>query len=241
VSSLDRRSLLRGGAAAVALTALPASGAAPAAVFDPPSTPMLYARRLERGLPGGARLAVSRRFAVRFARHDEGFRVDGDQLGVEVEAPETLAEFARIERERREAGLFPLSLDATGTIRGVAPGIDNARLDDAVRAAVARIEAGDHPQAERERLRGFVEAVHRSAGAILTELPRDLFAPVDCPRTERRAVALPGGDPGEVRLSFDAVRDSATGVMREARREVVTEIAGDLRRSVESWTLAPLA
>jgi hypothetical protein len=178
---------------------------------------------------------------VRFLRETGGFRVEGEQVAVEVDAPEPLAEFARIERERRETGLFPLGLDSSGAIRGLAPGVDTGRLDEAVREAVARIDAGNHPQAERERLRAFVEAVHRSAGAILTELPRDLFAPVDCPRAERRAVALPGGERGEVRLSFDAVRDPVDGLMREARREVVTDIAGDLRRTVESWTLGPLA
>ena len=240
MTAIDRRSLLRCGAAAMAIAALPARGAAPAAGFDPPSTPMRYTRRLERGLPGGASFAVSRSFAIRFLREAGGFRVEGEQVAVAVEAPEPLAEFARIERERRETGLFPLALDSSGAIRGLAPGVDTGRLDEAVRAALARIDAGSHPQAERERLRAFVEAVDRSAGAILTELPRDLFAPVDCPRSERRAVALPGGDRGEVRLSFDAERDSLSGLMRTARREVVTDIAGDLRRTVESWTLTPL-
>jgi len=240
MSSLDRRSLLQGGAAAMVFAALPARSAVPAAGFHPPAAPMLYARRLERGLPDGAMLVVDRRFTIRFMPQAEGFRVDGEQVAVEVDAPGALAEFARIERERREAGLFPLVLDPSGAIRGVAPGFDTRGLDEAAREAVARIDSGSHPQAERERLRAFVDAVHRSANAILTELPRDLFAPVDCPRSERRAVALPGGDRGEVRLSFDAVRDPASGLMRSARREVVTEIAGDLRRTLESWTLTPL-
>jgi hypothetical protein len=28
--------------------------------------------------------------------------------------------------------------------------------------------------------------------------------------------------------------------MREARREIVTEVAGDVRHTVESWSLTPL-
>jgi hypothetical protein len=90
-------------------------------------------------------------------------------------------------------------------------------------------------------LHAFVEALHRSAGALVTEPPRDLFAPVDCPREESRTVALPDGDTGQVRVIFTATRDPVTGLMREARREVVTEVSGDLRRTIESWTLMPLA
>ena len=56
MNGIDRRSLMRLAAGGIALAALPARGAAPAAGFEPPSTPMLYARRLERGLPGDALL-----------------------------------------------------------------------------------------------------------------------------------------------------------------------------------------
>jgi hypothetical protein len=40
---------------------------------------------------------------------------------------------------------------------------------------------------------------------------------------------------------FTAERDPATGLMREARREIVTQVSGDLRRTVESWTLTSLS
>jgi len=233
----DRRALLGYAAAAVALSALPARAAA----FAPPAAPMRYTRRLERGLPGGASLVVARSFAIRFVPEGAGFRVEGEQVAVEVEAPEQLAALAQIERERRETGLFPLRLDAAGVMERAVGGIETGKLDEAVREVVARIESWDHAPAEREELREFVNAVHRSAGAMLTELPRDLFAPLQLARTERRAVTLPGGDAGEVRMSFTAERDSASGLMRSATREVVTEIAGDLRRTVETWRLEPLA
>jgi hypothetical protein len=38
-------------------------------------------------------------------------------------------------------------------------------------------------------------------------------------------------------VTFTATRDPVTGLMREAQREVLTEVAGDLRRTIESWTL----
>src|SRR5690606_40612679 len=86
MNGFDRRSLLRLTAGGIALAALPASRAAAAAGFDPPLAPMLYTRQLERELPDGARFAVGRRLAIRFVREAEGFRVEGEQVGVEVDA-----------------------------------------------------------------------------------------------------------------------------------------------------------
>jgi hypothetical protein len=201
---------------------------------------MRYTRRLERGLPDGARLVVSRSFAVRFVREAEGFRVDGEQIDVAVEAPEVLQALARLERERLETGVFPLLLDAAGAIRSVTPSAPSVQLDEAVREVTARIERWDHTPAEREELRAFVNAVHQSAGALTTELPRDLFAPGEVPREEYRTIALPGGATGQVRVTFSAECDPATGLMRAARRAVVTEVAGDRRNTIESWSLVPL-
>jgi hypothetical protein len=237
---LERRALLRLAGLAAALPLIRPAPALALAVFAPPAAPMRYTRRLERGLPDGARLTVSRSFAVRFVPEAGGFRIDGTQAEVAVEAPAALESLARLERERVETGVFPLRLDAAGAIRAVAPSAASAQLDAAVREVTARIEQGQHTPAEREQLRAFVDAVHRSAGRLVTELPHDLFAPVDCPRAETRAIALPGGGEGQVRTSFDAEVDPATGLMRAARREVVTEVSGDVRRTVESWSLALL-
>ena len=237
-----RRKLLRLAGLAVTLPLMPIVSAAaqPVGGFVPPAGPMLYTRRLERELADGARLTVSRSFAVRFVPEAAGFRVDGEQVDVEVDAPEPLAEFARLERERVETALFPLQLDPAGTIRGASPAAPGEQLDKAVHEALARIERSAHAPAEREALRAFVETVHRSAGELVTELPRDLFAPAASPREDRRELVLPGGETGQVRMTFAGVRDPATGAMREARREIVTEVAGDVRHTVESWSLTPL-
>ena len=195
MSATDRRTVLRFAGAAVllpALSAAPLGAKAQTVRFAPPAEPMLYTRRLERQLPGGAAFTVSRSFEVRFLRNGEGYRVEGRQVDVEVEAPEVLAAFARIEREREE-------------------------------------------------LRTFVNALHQSAGRLVTELPRDLFAPAETPRSHRREVALPGGDSGEVTVTFSAVRDPATGLMRRALREVVTRLDGERRTTLESWQLTPLS
>ena len=239
----DRRAMLRLAGLAVAIPLVPAfpAAASPEGRLAPPAGSMLYTRRLERELADRARLVVGRSFAVRFVPQAGGFRIDGWQVGVEVAGPAALEPLVRLERERVETGVFPLELDAAGVIRGRPHAAASAQLDQAVREVAARIDRWDHPPAQREELRAFVEAVHRSAGDLVTELPHDLFAPVDCPREESRAVALPGGGAGRVRVTFTAERDPATGLMREARREIVTEVSGDLRQTVESWTLTPLA
>jgi hypothetical protein len=238
---LGRRALLglAGTAAALPLLRVAPAAALSAGRFAPPAEPMRYTRRLERTLVDGASLTVSRSFAVRFVPDAGGFRIDGQQVAVAVDAPAQIEALARLERERVETGVFPLQLDSAGAIRAVAPVTASAQLDAAVREVEARIERWQHTPTERAELRAFVEAVHQSAGRLVTELPRDLFAPVDCPREERRPLALPDGQAAQVRITFDATRDPATGLMREARREVVTEVSGNARRTLESWTLTP--
>ena len=75
---------------------------------------------------------------------------------------------------------------------------------------------------------------------MITPLPVDLFAPVEMSRRESRQVALPGGEAGEVAVTFTAERDPRTGLMRQATREVRTRLSGDLRSTVETWRLEPL-
>src|SRR5688572_7537209 len=89
---LGRRALLglAGAAAALPLFRTGSAAAQPASRFAPPSGPMRYTRRLERELVDGARLVVSRGFAVRFVPEADGFRVDGEQVDSAVDAPAAL-------------------------------------------------------------------------------------------------------------------------------------------------------
>jgi len=239
VITLNRRTLLRGAAGVLALPILSGlSAAAQTPGFTLPEGPMLYTRRLEQTLVDGKKLIVTRRFAVRFERAGEGYRVTGEQVGVETEAPEKLATLMRIERERVETGIFPLLLDAGGRIVA-SEGIPSlAGLDEAVREARALIEQRPRPAEERAELLRFVEAVHASAGKLVTQLPADLFVPT--PHREIREVELPGGEKGQVTVIFTAETDPASGLMREATREVLTELGGQTRRAIESWRLDPL-
>ena len=237
MSGADRRTALGFAAAAILL---PFAALAAPARFAPPPAPMLYTRRLERVLPDGASFVVVRSFAVRFVPDGAGFRVDGSQVSVDVVAPASLERFAQMERERVETALFPIALDVAGRIVGHAEGQGSAQLDAAVREALARLDRATFEAGGRAEAVRFVEALHQSAGKVLTEPPADLFAPEGVPREERREVALPGGGAGAVRVHFSAEVDAGTGLMREAMREVVTELGTDRRRTLETWRLAPL-
>lgn len=240
MSRADRRTVLGFVAGAIVLPAAAAMPARAAAPFAPTAAPMLYTRRLERVLGDGASFIVVRSFAVRFVPDAAGFRVEGRQVSADVVAPEALETFARMERERVETALFPIALDAAGRIVGHAGGQVSPQLDAAVREALDRIDKAAFEAGERAEAVRFVEALHQSAGRVLTEPPVDLFAPAGVPREETHAIALPGGGKGAVRVRFAAERDARTGLMRQATREVVTELGADRRRTLETWRLASL-
>jgi hypothetical protein len=220
--------------------ASPPARALGAGRFAPPATPMRYSRTLRREMADGSAFAVTRDFAVRFVPEGLGYRVAGDQIAVTVDAPPRLAEFAELERQRRELGLFPLALDEQGLIHGARGPVQTAELEAAVRAALKIFDTRAHSRAERAALDRFVNNLHQNATHLVTELPRDLFAPANADRTATQSVALPDGPAGAVSVHLTGRSDPATGLMERARREVLTELAGDRRRTVESWILASI-
>lgn len=241
----DRRQVLRAAAAALALPLAsrwsPPARAQQRGSFVPPPGPHAYTRTLERGMADGRAFSVSRRFAIRFVPHENGYCVDGQQVAVAVDAPEALAAFAQIERERREWGLFPICLDHSGLIESAAGEVAAPGHDHAVETALARIGRLDAPAAERASLTSFARSVHDNLAQLLTTLPHDLFAPHGDHSRDTRVLALPGGEEGCVTVAYSAQAEPATGLMRTARREVVTRIAASERRTIERWTLEPLA
>jgi hypothetical protein len=236
----DRRTLLRGAMAAALAPVLASRAGAVAAArgrFAPPAGPMTFTRRLERGLPDGNKLVVERGFAVSFAPAPGGWTLAGAQAVVTVDAPAWVASLAALERQRVETGLFPLALDRTGLI---VDGPDPRRaveLDRAVAIVRGVIDQASLAADERAELEAFVRAVHDAGAKLASQLPGDLFAPrVGATRAERE-LTLPGGGAGTIAVSFTAVTDPATGLMRHARREIVTMIAADRRVTREDWTL----
>lgn len=203
----------------------------------PPSGNMLYRRRLVRGLPDGKTFTVTRDFRVRFEPVAAGFILGGEQLSARVEAPEALASFAAIEEQRVETGMFPLMLDAAGQIVEGNAELSASAAEHAMRDVRQRFPVETGKQANEAV--DFIEALHNTGTRLTAELPRDLFAPVDNSRSDRREIALPWGDKGEVTTHFEAERDPLTQLMRHAHREVITRMGNDMRRNFEGWDLLP--
>jgi hypothetical protein len=249
------RRLTVGRAALLALLALPvpvlAGGSdqalAPAPTdgpplrFDPPATPMLYTRRLQRELRDGKLFVVTRSFAIRFERAEGGYLVTGEQVAVEVDAPPQLDRFVQLERQRVEQGLFPLHLSDTGYIVGLNEVQPAPQLDQAIAQVLATIGAAAKVPRDAEELARFARAIHENALLLLTTLPPDLFAPERAQHHESRTLNLPDGSEGVVTASYHMARAPETGLLTEAQREIVTEVGGHHKRTVESWTLRPLS
>ena len=88
-------------------TMLPRAGfAAPAALaFAPGTAPFRLIRRVERELRDGALLVVERAWSIRFVAQGQGYRLEGKQADVSVDAPAELDFLAAIERDRVEDGM----------------------------------------------------------------------------------------------------------------------------------------
>jgi len=242
MSGPDRRTVLTWTMAAAVAPVIATRARAAAesrAHFAPAAGPMIFTRRLERQLAGGAALVVTRRFAVGFTAMPEGWAVAGEQTDVAVDAPPRIAQLASLERQRVETGLFPLTLDSEGMIAGGPDPQVGKQLDAALAIVTRGLERGSLAGGERAQLEAFARAVHDSSARMIALLPADLFAPRQATAHAERRLALPGGGAGTIAVTFSAVSDPATGVMRSAAREIVTAIGDDRRLTREDWTLAP--
>ncbi|GAA0265999.1 hypothetical protein GCM10009127_01740 [Alteraurantiacibacter aestuarii] len=195
---------------------------------------MVYTRKLQRQMVGGAMLEVTRNFNVHFEPFGAGYRLEGTQLSASVAAPSRIAEFARLEEQRVETGVFPLLLDRMGQIVDGAGPHESHEIEEAL-AGLNREYERNGPDGQELDL--LVEALHQAGARMTSQLPRDIFAPVETTREQQQEIALPWGESGAVTTRFVAVCDPQTGLMHEASREVVTDLAGDQRRTVESWRL----
>jgi hypothetical protein len=241
MNGADRREILRialGASLLPLLASQRTSAAVPASIpIQPPTGSMLYRRRLERNMLGGWKFIVTREFRVRFEPVASGYVLNGMQLSAHVDAPERLARFAAVEEQRVESGMFPLFLDPAGQIIEGNGEISGDAIERAMQEVRERFPEG--PGKQEDEALAFIEALHSTGTRLTAELPRDLFAPVEEVRSDRRELALPWGDSGEVSTRFVAERDPLTLLMRHASREVVTRMGDDTRRSIESWDLHP--
>lgn len=201
--------------------------------IDPPARDMTFRRILRRDLAGGAAIIATRDFCVRFTSLPAGRHlVEGRQIAARVQAPDNLAALARLEETRIEIGGFPLTLDANGAIEPT----DQTPPPNAVFTAAledVRQRYGNDP----DTLRDLIDAIRASSAQFISVPPPDLFAPVRAEVEDRRVIALPWGDSGEVHVRFSAVRNPETGLMRHATRDVTTSLLGETQRSSEQWEL----
>ena len=76
-----------------------------------------------------------------------------------------------------------------------------------------------------------------AGSSFLDEMPGDLFYPSITPLREVRQVPLGEGMVGEFEIRWEASAKADTGLLENARREVITRIGESERRSSEDWLL----
>lgn len=229
------------GVAMVALVAPAALCAAPATLasapqFRAPTGPCVLTREVRRTLADGQEIVIRRRYAIRFAPIADGTRVDGDLIGVEVEAPADMTGLADVERSRPDNGLFPLELDSAGLIvarPAAAPSVDAARARTAMAAYLQRQDLTGPERAAALTMAARLQAQAQTTG---NTWPADLFRPATAPRQEQRELPLPDGRAGRITATIEASGGTG-GLLAWLERRVVTEMDGTARRSVERWSL----
>jgi hypothetical protein len=199
---------------------------------------MRFSRRLERDLVGGAKLVVSRDWRIQFASQGQGIGITGVQLHAEVDAPETLASLAEIERSRSTADMWPMLLSGDGRIMSAGLGTREEDLAAAAREAERMIAQRPMPASQREAQRQYLSELARAGSSLLDTLPDDLFFPSGEPVRSSRVVALPGGLTGRFEVAYLGTRDALGGCLERAERQVVTRIGDTERRASETWTLS---
>jgi len=238
-SSGSLRTVLLASAAAIlpfaALSLAPGPAAASTlSPFIPSGEPMVLTRELRRPLPGGIVIATKRSYRVRFVREDGGYRVDGELIGVEIEAPKQFEALAALERARPDSHMFPMRVDGNG--RFVAT--DSQQTGFAERAgqvAQSLVPTGLAASEARDASAFIGQA---TANPVQTAWPEDLFRPSPGKHSDRHVMSLPGGKTGEVAVEIDADVDAASGLVKTLQRHVTTRLGDSTRVTHETWTLA---
>jgi hypothetical protein len=236
MSPLDLRSAVLLGSVALVAGA-PSAIAAPADSFVAPASPVVLTRELRRSLVDGKEIVTRRKYELRFLPEGEGWRVEGNLVDSQVEAPAELAMLAEIEKRRPDSGLFPLVLDSRGMIvaqqgaKDIAPGSEAKRVFD---QSIERVGLAPAAKADASEMAGRIVATGRAAGG---NWPTDLFRPQTQSGSQEQELALPGGKSGRVVVSVDAHR-SSNGLMERFSRIVSTELDGTRRNSSETFTIS---
>lgn len=231
----DRRAVLRAIAVAPVLASAWSTPLRANAGFSPPSKPMRLSRRLVRHLRDGNAIEVVRAWTIDFSPLGRGYSVAGRQVGVEVQAPPSLAALARIEEERIEEAMFPIPLGSNGHMLAEAAAPSQQALDKAI--AILRERMAGASDTNVAHFESFVASLQQAGPEILSHWPRDLFSPTTTKDTVVRNVGGPGMPNGTIRLTTEADLAPTSGLMERFSRRIETRIADSMRLSEEEWSL----
>ena len=237
MATSDRRNIIAAIGSSLALAGLGTSVrlSAGTRTVRYPERAVRLQRVLERGLGQDASLVVTRIWECRFVATQEGAAIEAHQVFVDVAAPPPLAALARIEQQRESTGLFPMRLDNRGEIIGwTGRTID---LDGAIAQARMAIERKGLSEASEAQAKRYVAELGKTAAAIVSQIPRDLFYPEMGQRHEERALALPAGGTGSYELTITASADPVTGFLERSERRIVTRVGDSVRTSSETWSI----
>jgi len=208
-----------------------------------PKMDMDLTRKLTRGLRDGEAIRVTRQWRISFAPQGRGIAISGSQTMIEVDAPKVLAPIAEIEESRSTAYMFPIMLTADGTIAAVGDQSAVSRttsFDEAVARAQDLFRKNGLSPEETAMHTAYLVRIQQAGTSMLDVMPGDLFYPSSRNFREERTIDLPDGSKGAFEISWEASVQPGTNLLSRARREIITKIGADTRRSAEQWTLAPV-
>lgn len=234
----NRRDVLRAAGAAAFSAAFTMPSALHARErLNIPANWMTLCRIIERELGDGRMLMVKRDWRVAFARDGIGAQISGQQIAVDVDAPEKLASLAAIERSRSTEGMFPITLSAEGLIQSAGRYTESDDIEAAVKEAEAILEQRGFGRDEAARRMRYIAQLQHASGSLLDQLPPDLFFPRNQSVTTVRPVELPGGAEGAFEMTYTAKTAPGVPWLESSERKVITRVGNDERLSREIWML----
>ena len=205
--------------------------------FPAPGGPVDFSRQLRRSLFDGKEIVVTRHYRLAFVPIPHGFRIDGELVNTEVEAPDRLSALVDMEKARPDTTTFPIYLDHAGLIVPVPNGPHPASAPK-VQSLAEQMIAASHLKAQAQANQ-FVEQLFSRQGPVITQWPEALFRPGG-PRIMRDRLKLPGGESGVVTMTLRPHSARPCALMQSMERIIETEVGGQRRRTAEVWTLTPL-
>jgi len=214
--------------------ALPVHASGSATRFEAPVGEHTLTRVLRLQLGDGTMLVATRRYAISFVAERNGFRVDGHQIGVEIDAPPRVAALAAIERARQDDAMFPMHLDGQGMIVSFSEGPagnDVAQTQSALQNVEHTIAS--YPIATNDRAQALQAA--RLMAERITSWPLELFRPHAGTTTRTRNFTLPDGSVGEVTVTM--IADTHGSTLSTLERVITTRTGRETRVNAEQWRL----